>query len=413
MAAYATLSTDLLLIMFLAFFFCDLILFRPVVSAATASDPFNSPDMGQDRVRDSVPPVEIYGPEGLRMWLRIAIRYSVSRIVPNYRVHELKDIPMAPEWELSRKTGRYYYKGLNKKDQRQKQWGSQGLAGEDPRSWISRANLIDLNSSAMYGEVDGGQDIYPIYNHPKSSDGAPVWEVSKEEDVRVFAAPMSHGIPCVGYVVEEQSRPGRLRDDLVKPIVERNLEALKKAGFSIPMKAMAVVKNLPVGSAFTFPDGTVVTQEEAVEAPRKGRKVVICGDTTSARALEGLSMDADVLIHEATNAYLAGIDKDTDLREVTSDAIVHGHSTPYIAGEFAKRVGAKKLLLNHFSARYKGDQSVESLSIMTRIEGQAKKASGLDENQVAAAWDFMVLPISRKRMFAMCALLVANAGTVL
>jgi len=40
--------------------------------------------MGQDRPKDA-PPVEIYGPEGLRMWLRIAIRYSVSRIVPNYR----------------------------------------------------------------------------------------------------------------------------------------------------------------------------------------------------------------------------------------------------------------------------------------------------------------------------------------
>ena len=35
--------------------------------------------MGTDRDRDA-PPIEIYGPEGLRMWLRVAIRYSVSRI---------------------------------------------------------------------------------------------------------------------------------------------------------------------------------------------------------------------------------------------------------------------------------------------------------------------------------------------
>lgn len=33
------------------------------------------------------------------MWLRVAIRYSVSRVVPPYRVHELMDVPMAPEWE--------------------------------------------------------------------------------------------------------------------------------------------------------------------------------------------------------------------------------------------------------------------------------------------------------------------------
>jgi ribonuclease Z len=98
---------------------------------------------------------------------------------------------------------------------------------------------------------------------------------------------MSHGIPCVGYVVEEQTRPGRLRDEFVKPIVERNFKALKEAGFFIPMKAMAVIKNLQVGSAFTFPDGTVVSQEEAVEPPRKGRKVVICGDTSNCRAIAG------------------------------------------------------------------------------------------------------------------------------
>lgn len=120
-----------------------------------------------------------------------------------------------------------------------------------------------------------------------ASDDAPVWEVEDEDDVRVYAAPMSHGIPCVGYVVEEATRPGRLRNEIVQPLVQRNLEALKEAGFSIPMKAMAVIKNLPLGSAFTFPDGTSITQEEAVEPPRKGRKVVVCGDTANCRAMEG------------------------------------------------------------------------------------------------------------------------------
>jgi hypothetical protein len=131
------------------------------------------------------------------------------------------------------------------------------------------------------------RDIYPQYGHPLASDDAPVWEVEDEDDVRVYAAPMSHGIPCVGYVVEEATRPGRLRNELVQPLVERNLQALKEAGFRVPMKAMAVIKNMPVGTAFTFPDGTTITQEQAVEPPRKGRKVVICGDTANCRAIEG------------------------------------------------------------------------------------------------------------------------------
>ncbi|KAL7580217.1 hypothetical protein ACA910_012962 [Epithemia clementina (nom. ined.)] len=349
--------------------------------------------MGQDRDRDS-PPVEIYGPEGLRTWLRVAIRYSVSRIVPPYRVHEILDVPMAPEWELAPRGRRYYYRGTG--PSAEKRWGGKGLVGEDSESWITCAAKVKLEPSTSYGEIDGGRDIYPIYDHPLSSDGAPVWVVEDEEDVKVFAAPMSHGIPCLGYVVEEQPRPGRLKNEVVEPIVRRNADALKNAGFHVPMKAMAVIKNLAPGSFFTFPDGTIVTQEAAVEPPRQGRKIVLCGDTCSSRSLTKLALGADVVVHEATNCFLPGIDRDTSLRSVTKDAMLHGHSTPQIAGHFAKQVQARRLIMNHFSARYKGDPSVDSLSIMMRIEKRAITASGLDETTVAAAWDFMVVPIPNK-----------------
>ena len=322
------------------------------------------------------------------MWLRVAIRYSVSRIVPPYRVHEIIGVPMAPEWDLSSRGRRYFFRGL-----KNKAWERKGLAGEDNESWITVANQIQLDSSKAYGEIDGGRNILPIFDHPLSSDGAPVWEVEDEDDVKVYAAPMSHSIPCVGYVVEEQPRPGRLRNELVEPIVLRNVAALRDAGFKVPMKAMAVIKNLAPGSSFTFPDGSVVTQEEAVEPPKQGRKVVICGDTCSSRSLVKLAEHADVVVHESTNCFLAGIDRDTNLRSVTHDAMVHGHSTPQIAGFFAKKVKARSLVLNHFSSRYKGDASVESLSIMMRIEKIAVAASGLDEAHVAAAWDLMVLPV--------------------
>jgi ribonuclease Z len=164
----------------------------------------------------------------------------------------------------------------------------------------------------------------------------------------------------------------------------------------VPMKVMGIIKDLPVGGSYTFPDGTVVKQEDVVEPPREGRKIVICGDTADSRAISGLAQDADVVIHEATNAFLSGIDKDTSKATVDRDARIHGHSTPTIAGKFAKEINAKRLILNHFSSRYKGDQSVESISIMTRIEQEAIKASGLPEDRVAAAWDFMVLPVPSK-----------------
>jgi ribonuclease Z len=351
--------------------------------------------MGTDRDRDA-PPIEIYGPEGLRMWLRVAIRYSVSRVVPPYRVHELMDVPMAPEWEEGhRRNGRFYYQ-LKNEGKRGMKWGTKGLAGEDTSSWISRAPMVNLDPNKDFGEVNGGQDIYPVYDHPQSTDGAPVWEVLDDGGVSVFAAPMSHGVPCLGYVVQEDDRPGRLMPENVLPVIERNRKALVESGVRNPMKLMALVKNLPVGGSYTFPDGTILHQEDVVEPPGKGRKVVICGDTADCRAIEGLAQDCDVLIHEATNTFLPGVDKEGNLRLVTRDAKIHGHSTPFMAGDFAKRVRAKRLVLNHFSARYKGDQSIESLTIMTRMERQAMKACELPENAVACAWDFMVLPVPRK-----------------
>jgi ribonuclease BN (tRNA processing enzyme) len=45
----------------------------------------------------------------------------------------------------------------------------------------------------------------------------------------------------------------------------------------------------------------------------------------------------------------------TKPKQLKRDTLNHGHSTPEVAGEFAKRIKARRLVLNHFSPRYKGD----------------------------------------------------------
>ena len=57
-----------------------------------------------------------------------------------------------------------------------------------------------------------------------------------------------------------------------------------------------------------------------------------------------------------------------------------------MAGAFAKRIRAKKLILNHFSARYAGDESDDSKKIMEAISNLATEEYG---HEVICARDFM------------------------
>jgi ribonuclease Z len=65
-----------------------------------------------------------------------------------------------------------------------------------------------------------------------------------------------------------------------------------------------------------------------------------------------------LLIHEATDAPIPR-QADTEGKiskrapaEVERKAILRGHSTPSMAGTFAKTVGASSLVLNHIGGRY-------------------------------------------------------------
>lgn len=58
--------------------------------------------------------------------------------------------------------------------------------------------------------------------------------------------------------------------------------------------------------------------------------------------------------------------------DVEAKARDHGHSTPQMAGLFAKAAGVGHLVLTHFSARYKGDSAPDSVAIMDTIAQQVE-----------------------------------------
>ncbi|KAJ7178983.1 beta-lactamase-like protein [Mycena filopes] len=184
-------------------------------------------------------------------------------------------------------------------------------------------------------------------------------ESPSDNAISVSAGPILHSVPCVGYVTPRNT----------SLIVKRT---------NTPM---SVMKELQQGQSVELSDGTVLQGPQR----RPGRKIVILGDTHNPSGIEPLALDADLLIHEATNAHLPGIDEATKIDDT-------GHSTPQMAGAFAKRIRAKQLILNHFSARYAGNDDVdaEAKVVMDAIAGLATGEYG---KQVLCARDLMTVTV--------------------
>ena len=376
---------------------------------------YNDRQSDQENQRDyfhNVEPIDIYGPEGTRDLVRATIQLTYSRVVAPFRVHELKDVP--------------YLHGRCVK-------------------WRPPIPNVRTRYDPYYGEQEGGRDIYPdengVYHLIEAEEGgsggtrygANGKGVKKKHAgnrsgddspsvtslLTVKAAPMQHTVPCVGFVITEANRPGRLRFEKIRPLVEAHKDALKEQlGLRDANKVYAILKNMnPKDGPFVFPDGTQLHTHEFLEEERAGRKIVVMGDTCTGEHIADLAQNADILIHEATNAYFrngqSAADRYSNYYQLERDTLKHGHSTPEMAGRFAAEVKAKSLLLTHFSPRYRGDDDLVHMRNMWLIEDMARGAAqGTLEgrNDVVAAWDQLSLPVSLRGSKAETTVPTAQAG---
>eukprot|EP00633_Aureoumbra_lagunensis_P002621 CAMPEP_0197297360 /NCGR_PEP_ID=MMETSP0890-20130614/40875_1 /TAXON_ID=44058 ORGANISM="Aureoumbra lagunensis, Strain CCMP1510" /NCGR_SAMPLE_ID=MMETSP0890 /ASSEMBLY_ACC=CAM_ASM_000533 /LENGTH=276 /DNA_ID=CAMNT_0042774467 /DNA_START=504 /DNA_END=1334 /DNA_ORIENTATION=+ len=222
------------------------------------------------------------------------------------------------------------------------------------------------------------RDKITLHSLPRDTNGA--WTVYEDEWNIVQCAPLRHTVPCVGYAITEKPRKLKIH-------VEKAIQAGLPPG--------RAYKTLQQGEDVTLNDGTIIRATDVTIPPDPPRKVVICGDTAKPTSeFAHIAKNADIFVHEAT---LSDFEMDK--------AIVRGHSTPGMAGSFARSIQAKWLVLTHFSARYiPSPQRYDALKQSVLLDDQTnttidvllKQAiSSFASKNVLAAHDFMALSIPR------------------
>ncbi len=193
------------------------------------------------------------------------------------------------------------------------------IGGKDPLTVYGPPGLtefLDFVLKSTHAFLD-----YPL--EVRESEGG---ELYADESFRLVAEPLKHRSFCLGFAFVESDRPGRF-----------DAERAKKLG--IPPGP--VYGRLKAGGEVRLPDGRVVRGSDLVGPPIPGRKVAYVVDTVPCPGAYRLAQDADLVIFDSTYAA-ANQDEGKE----------YGHSTSLQAFKVAKRSGAKRLALFHFSPRY-------------------------------------------------------------
>lgn len=142
----------------------------------------------------------------------------------------------------------------------------------------------------------------------------------------IRAIQLNHRVPCWGFYFVEEPKERKIRKEAI-------------SAYNLSIEEVKCIKN---GSDLTLQDGTVILNEELTLAPQPSFSYAYISDTVVKPDIAQYLPDVHLLYHEATF-----------LHELLPMAEKTHHSTAKQAGEFAALVKADKLIIGHFSARYK------------------------------------------------------------
>lgn len=164
---------------------------------------------------------------------------------------------------------------------------------------------------------------YPLFFH--NIDPTRQQTIYEDNTITVETLPLSHRIPCCGFLFREKPKKRHLIGDSINY-------------YNIPTYMRQSIKD---GADFTTPDGEVIPNSRLTKEPDPSRSYAYCSDTAPCRFGDRVLEGVDMLYHEATFA-----------ESEKERAAQTFHSTARQAAQAAKDAGVKRLLIGHYSSRY-------------------------------------------------------------
>jgi len=259
--------------------------------------------------------VEIFGPSGIREFVRSTLRLTQTHSLLKIKVNELlrhsKDQVFTPSLSNPSGPGRLWHNEL---------------LGED--IWSDRDGLW--------------KDVIQV----------------NQCGVSLSAAPIQHTIDCVGYLLTEANRREKFDMSRLGPILESHADEIKQMGFKVLPAILSQLEK--TRKPIVFSTGVTI---HPPSLSIRGRRIMILGDTCDPSAMvslmeqEPVPQRIDLLIHEATGTSVADAHELKQEELLTESQVARkmkerGHSTSFMAGQFAHRVRAARLVLNHLGGKF-------------------------------------------------------------
>ncbi|MCM3761280.1 ribonuclease Z [Alkalihalobacillus oceani] len=147
-----------------------------------------------------------------------------------------------------------------------------------------------------------------------------------DEMMSVEALEIDHVIPSYAFRLTEADRPGTLQ-----------VERLQEIGIA----PGPVYQKIQRGEVVKLPNGAIVNGRDYLGPAKKGRTVIVAGDTRLSEKMKTFADAANLLIHEGTFR--------ADKQE---HAQRFGHSTITEAASLAREADVEHLIITHISSRY-------------------------------------------------------------